>query len=211
MTKNLLRLAFIFHLSSFLLACAPPTPSTSSIVDVYASPSASSFLDDLYACADASSATLHLTSDSPDLSLRLGLPDGWRGAAFQVAIEDILVVASLQSPLPALTREQAWAIFAGQNPSVQVWAFASAEDTQRLFESALMDGRSVTSFARLAVSPSHMAEALASDPMAVGILPRRWMTDGLRELFMAASVPVLALTPSAPEGVVRDLIICMQQ
>ena len=37
------------------------------------------------------------------------------------------------------------------------------------------------------------------------------MTDQLRELFVAATVPVLALTPSEPEGIVRDLIACMQK
>jgi hypothetical protein len=57
----------------------------------------------------------------------------------------------------------------------------------------------------------HMAEALTSDPNAVGILSRRWMTDGLREIFLVANVPVLALTPSEPEGIVRDLIACMQK
>lgn len=212
MKQTFLRLVFILHLSSFILACAPPTSSPTSIVDVSATPSASPFLDDLYACADSASVTLNLTSDSPDLSLRLGQLDGWAGSLFQVAAEDILIVASLQSPLPSLTRDQARTIFAGQgDPSVQVWGYASAEDTQGVFESAIMGGRSVTSFARLAVSPSHMLEALASDPNAVGLLPRRWMTDGLRELFLAATVPVLALTPSEPVGVVRELIACMQQ
>lgn len=204
------RLSFLFLLSSFLFSCTP-TPAPSQVVDVFASPAATPFLDDLFACADASSVTLYLTSDSPDLSLRLGQPDGWAGSLFQVADEDILIVASAQSPLPALTLDQARTIFAGQNPSVQVWAYASAEETQRVFESAIMEGRSVTSFARLAVSPMHMVEALTSDPNAVGILPRRWMTDGLRELFVAASAPVLALTPSEPEGIVRDLIACMQK
>ena len=204
------RISFIFLLSSFIFACSP-TPAPTQILDVYASPSAAPFLDDLFACADASSVTLNLSSDSPDLSLRVGQPDGWAGPLFQVADEDILIVASVQSPLPALTLEQARTIFAGQNPSVQVWAYASAEDAQKAFESAVMDGRSVTSFARLAVSPMHMVESLTSDPNAVGILPRRWLTDGLRELLLVANVPVLALTPSEPDGAVRDLIACMQE
>lgn len=207
---KLARLSFFFLLSSFIFSCTP-TPAPSQVVEVFASPSAAPFLDDLFACADASSVTLNLTSDSPDLSLHLGQPDGWAGSLFQVAEEDILIVASAQSPLPALTLAQARTIFAGQNPSVQVWAYASAEETQRAFESAIMDGRSVTSFARLAVSPNHMAEALTSDPNAVGILPRRWMTDGLRKLLVAASIPVLILTPSEPEGVVRELIACLQK
>ncbi|MBI5934239.1 MAG: hypothetical protein HY867_11070 [Chloroflexi bacterium] len=206
------RLALLFLLSSFLVACAPATSSPTSIVNVSVSPAAQPFLSDLFACADSSSVTLNLTSDSPDLSLSLGQPDGWAGLSFQVAAEDILVVVSLASPIAALTDESAWAIFAGQgNPSTQVWAYASAEETQKAFESALMDGRSVTSFARLAVSPSHMLTALTSDPNAIGILPRRWMNNQLRELYVVASVPVLALTPAEPAGSVRELIACLQK
>ena len=206
------RLSLLFLLSSFLFSCAPVTPSAPQLVDVSASAAATPFLDDLYACADAASVTINLTSDSPELSLRLGQPDGWAGSAFQVAAEDILIVVSLSSPLGSLTHDQARTIFAGQgSPPKVVWGYASAEETQKVFESAIMGGRSVTSFARLAVSPSHMVEALTSDPTAVGILTRRWMTDGLRELLVAASVPVLALTPSEPDGVVRDLIACMQK
>lgn len=156
--------------------------------------------------------TLNFTADAPQIQLRLGELDGWTAPAWQIGTEDILIVASLQSPLPNLTPQRARELFAGRgDPSVQVWAYASAEDTQMIFESALMDGRNVASLARLAVSPSHMVESLIADADAVGILPRGWMTDSLRELFVAASVPVLALTPSGPEGVVRELIACMQQ
>ena len=167
----------------------------------------------MYACADEHSVTLNLTADAPQIFLRLGQADGWAGSVFQVGSDEIVVAANLQSPLGTLTLEQARTIFAGQGnpPKVQVWGYASAEETQRVFEQAVMNGRSVTSFARLAVSPAHMSEALSADGNAVGILPRRWMTTGLRELFVAASVPVLALTPSEPEGVVRDLIACLQK
>ena len=212
MKQTILRFIFILHLSSFILACAPATSSPTSLVNVSISPAAQPFLDDLFACADSSSVALNLTSASPDLSIHLGQPNGEAGSLFQVAAEDILIVVSRQSPLAALTDESARALFAGQgNPSVQVWAYASDEETQRAFESALMDGRSVTSFARLAVSPSHMIEALTSDPNAAGILPRRWLNDQLRELYAVASVPVLAWTPAEPAGSVRELIACLQQ
>jgi hypothetical protein len=206
------KLSFFFLLSYLLFSCAPATPSASQVVDVYATASASPWLDELYACADEQPVTLNLTSDSPQITLRLGQPDGWAGSVFQIGSDDILVAANLQSPLPSLTLEQARTIFAGQgNPSAQVWGYASAEDTQKVFEQVVMNGRSVTSFARLAVSPSHMSEVLSADANAVGLLPRRWMTDQLRELFVAATVPVLALTPSEPDGVIRDLIACMQK
>ena len=212
MKKIFFHLAFIFHLSSFIFACAPVAPSAPQLVNVSASLAAQPWLEELFACADEASVTLNVTSDSPDLSLRLALPDGWAGSVFQVGTEDLLIVASLASSLGPLTLDQARTIFAGQgNSSVQVWGYASEEETQKMFEQAVMNGRGVTSFARLAVSPSHMIESLSADVNAVGLLPRRWMTDGLRELLVSASVPVLALTPSEPAGPVRDLIACLQK
>ncbi len=206
------RIFFLFLLSFFLFSCAPAAPPPSQIVDVYATAAAQPWLAGLYTCADVVSATLNFTADSPQIQLRLGELDGWTGPAYQIGAEDILIVAGLQSPLPTPTSERARELFAGRgDPSVQVWAYAPGVDAQRAFESALMDGRSVTSLARLAVGPSHMIEALTADPNAVGILPRRWMNDQLRELFVAASVPVLALTPSEPVGFVRELIACLQK
>jgi hypothetical protein len=207
------RLSFLFLLSSFFFSCAPANQgSTPQVVDVYSSASASPWLEELFACADQQSVTLNVTSDAPQISLRLGQPDGWAGSVFQVGTEEIVVAAHPQSSLGNLTLEQVRALFAGQGgPSVQVWGYASVEDTQKVFEQVVMNGGSVTSFARLAVSPAHMSEALSADGNAVGLLPRRWMTAGLRELFIAASVPVLALTPSEPEGVVRGLIACLQK
>ena len=76
---------------------------------------------------------------------------------------------------------------------------------------AVMNGRGVTSFARLAATPMQMSAALSVDVNAIGFLPRAWMTGDLKELLVAASVPVLALTPSEPEGTARDLLACMRK
>jgi len=207
------RLLFIFLLSSFIFSCTPASgQSTPHLVTVSATDAAQPWLTELYACASDLSVVLNVSAESPDILLRVGEPADLVTPAFQIDTEDILIVANGQSPLGELTLEQARAIFAGQgDPSVQVWAFASGADTQGIFESAVMDGRPVTSFARLAVSPSHMIEALSADPRAVGLLPRRWLTGELRELYLAATVPVLAVTPSEPQGVVRDLIACLQK
>lgn len=204
------KIAFIFLLASLLVSCAPtPLPQ---VVDVYATAATQPWLDELYTCAASAPVTLNFTPDSPDLSIRLGEPEGWSGSAFQIGTEEIVIAASLQSPLPTLTFEQARTIFDGRgDPSVQVWGYAATENTQKLFDQVVMNGRGLTSFARLAVSPLHMLEALSADPGAVGVLPRRWMTVDLRELLVAASVPVLALTAPEPGEIVRGLIACMQK
>jgi hypothetical protein len=195
-----------------LAACAPVTPAPTQTVDIHATAASSSWLEPLYACADEQGAVLNLTSESPDLRLRLGEEPGWEGPLFQVGTERIVIAASLQSSLTNLTATQANELFSGNvESSAQVWAYAEGEDIQQAFEAALMGGRAVTSYARLAVNPGHMLEALLGDVNAVGFLPESSLTDGLKELYIAGSVPVIIQTDSEPEGVLRELIACMQK
>jgi hypothetical protein len=103
-------------------------------------------------------------------------------------------------------------LFAGQgDPSVQVWVYASEEDVQIVFDQFVMAGRSVTPSARLAVNPQQMSEILVNQPNTVGILPRHWKVGGVRDLYLIAAVPVLALTKSDPQGAVKELIACLQK
>jgi hypothetical protein len=200
-----------FLLSILLVSCTAVTPSAPQVVDIYATPSAQPWLEELYACALDASVALNMTAESPQIRLRLGEPEGWTGSVFQVGTEEIVIAANLQNPLGSLTLPQANEIFSGKgNPSMQVWAYAAGEDIQKAFDRAVMNGRGVTSFARLAVNPSHMSGALTADVNAIGFLPRHWMTGEMKELFIATSLPVLALTPSEPEGIIRELIACMQ-
>jgi hypothetical protein len=207
------KLVFIFLLSSSLFGCTPAQPTDASqTVTVYATSAAQPWLDELYACADSASVILNVSPGAPEITLRLGEPGELSTPAFQVGTEELLVVTNRQSPLGNLTVEQARVLFAGAgNASAQVWVYASGEDSQKLLDQLVMDGRRVTSGARLAVSPSQMIEAVTSDANAVGILPRRWMTLELREVLVIPGIPVLAVTPSEPQGVVRDLIACLQK
>jgi hypothetical protein len=205
-----------FSVIVFLIAsCAPtitPTPEL-QVVDVYATPSTQPWLVDVFACAPP--GTVIRVADSPldaDISLRLGEPDLLTTPAFQIDTEEILVVTHRQSPLQNMAVEEIRALFVGQvDPSVQVWVYASGEDAQRVFEQAVMQGRSVTSSARLATSPQHMSDTLNSEANTVGILPRRWKVGDSRFVYTIPDVPVLALVDEEPQGAVQALIACLQK
>jgi hypothetical protein len=154
-------------------------------------------------------------ADSPadaDISLRLGEPSLLATPAFQIDTEEILVVTHRQSPVQNLAEDAARELFAGQgDPSVQVWVYASGEDVQRIFEQAVMDGRSVTSSARLATGPQHMSDTLNNTLNTVGILPRRWKVGDSRFVYTIPDVPVLAMVKEEPEGAIQVLIACLQK
>jgi hypothetical protein len=142
----------------------------------------------------------------------VGEPEFLASPAYQIDTEEILIVTHRQSPVQNLTLEEARALFAGRgDASVQVWVYASEEDVQVVFDQFVMEGRNVTSSARLAVNPQQMSDTLVNEPDAVGILPRHWKAGDVRDVYLVATVPVLALTKSEPQGAVKELIACLQK
>lgn len=206
---------FCILLSSFLLyscASAAQPAAPTQVVTVYATSAAQPWLTELYTCADEQSVVLNLTSQNPDIYLRVGEPEILVSPAYQIDEEEILIVAHPESPVQNLTLEQAQALFAGQgDPSVQVWVFSADEDVQMEFDRLVMQGRRVTSFANLAASPQLMSEILKAESNAAGVLPRRWKLETVREVYSAGMVPVLAITKGAPTGAAQELIACLQE
>lgn len=56
-----------------------------------------------------------------------------------------------------------------------------------------------------------MSDTLVNESNAVGILPRHWKAGDVRDVLSVASVPVLAITESEPQGVIQELIACLQK
>jgi hypothetical protein len=74
-----------------------------------------------------------------------------------------------------------------------------------------MQGQNIASTARLAVDPQQMSDTLVNEPNTVGILPRHWKAGDSRDVFSVGTVPVLAITPDEPQGMVMQLIACLQK
>jgi len=205
----------LFLLSAFLLfSCSTSTPpAPPQVVTVYSTSAAQPWLTPLYVCAELFAVLSRVDDASTaDIVLRVGEPEFLNSSAYQIDTEEILIVAHRQSPVQNLTLEEARALFAGQgNASVQVWVYASGEDVQDVFDQVVMAGGAVTSSARLAVNPQQMSDTLVNEANAVGILPRHWKVGDVREVFKVATVPVLAMTSSEPQGVIKELIACLQK
>jgi hypothetical protein len=206
----------LFLISSFIFAsCSTGTPqSTPQVVPVYSSFAAEPWLRELYDCAAGQNGVLLSRVDDPtaaDIVLRIGEPAFLSSFAYQIDEEEILIVTQRQSPVQNLTREEAQALFMGLgDPSVQVWVYAPEADVQHVFDQFVMEGRTVMPSARVAATPQLMSDTLVNEPNTVGILPRHWRAGDVREVYMVAKVPVLALTESQPQGVVRQLVACLQ-
>lgn len=202
----------IFLLSSFLLSSCTPAEQTSGteVVYVYATFAAQPWLTELYACAADLSIVLNVNADGPDIYLRVGEPEVIISPVYQIDEEEILIVTNRESPIQNLSLEEAQDLFARGNPSVQVWVYASGEDLQIVFDQLVMEGRNVTSLAKMATSPQQMSDLVNSEKDSVGITPRHWKAGTVREVFSAGFIPVLAVTKDEPAGTVLDLISCLQ-
>ena len=207
----------LFSLLISSCSTGTPPPATPQVVSFYSSSAAQPWLSELYDCA-AGQGNVVLSRvadpDAAEIGLRIGEPEFLSSFAYQIDNEEILIVTQRQSPIQNLTFDDARALFMGlgdAHASVQVWVYASGEDVQRVFDQFVMAGRRVTPTARVAVSPQQMSDTLVNEPNTVGILPRHWKASDSREVLSVATVPVLALTRTEPQGVVKSLIVCLQK
>ena len=74
-----------------------------------------------------------------------------------------------------------------------------------------MAGGLITSQARLATSTQNMSDSVGQNPGSIGILPRRAKTASTQEVYGGVFVPVLAIAKSEPQGVLKELLTCLQK
>jgi len=212
--RKLNLLIFLLFTTFILISCsATPTHGTPQLVSAYSTSAAEPWLSALYDCAGTATVISRVDdSASADIVLRIGEPQILVDSAYKIDSEDILIVTHRQSPVQNLTLESARALFAGQaDPSVQIWVYGPEDDVQEVFDQVVMTGANITSSARLAATPQQMSDTLVNEPNTVGILPRHWKAGNDREVFKVATVPVLALTKSEPQGAIKELISCLQK
>jgi ABC-type phosphate transport system substrate-binding protein len=207
-----------------LVACTPnATPSpTPQVVKVYATSSAQTWLPEVYPCAEGLPVVVSTVNDpaAADIVLRLGEPANLSLTAYQIANEDVLVVVHPQTGVGTLSIDQVRSLFSGQvtnwkdiggnDVPVQVWALSQVEDIQQIFESKL-GGSPITSSARLATSAQEMSDSVGTNPGSIGLLGRNWKAGNVNDAYLVATVPVLAVTKSEPQGDLETLLACLQK
>src|ERR1700690_2211363 len=212
---------FFFAILFLLTACAPATIiARPQLVKVYVTSAASSRLTALYNCSTPSTAILLSDPQTADITIRLDLPDNLSSPAFQIGMDDVNVIVQSQNNIDNLTADQVHSIFLGQITNwkyvggsdlpIQVWTYAQGEDIQQVFSRNGINEQQVTSLARLAVSAQNMSDSVANNAGSIGFLPRSWVTSNVKSVYEITSLPVLAITKSEPQGVVKELIACLQ-
>ncbi len=226
MASEMKKIYFLL-LALLLASCNSPASSTQAEpVNIQYTFSAQTWLADSETCAGENIISPERRSvdtfDFSNMGLAIRIGDlNVTTPAYQIDTEDIVVIVNPQNPVASLTEDKVTALFTGSidnwqsvngtDAPVQVWAFSADEDVQQVFEQTALGGAPVTSLARLAAGPDEMAQAVANDVNAIGILTRHWVAGNVSAVYTAASVPVLALTGSEPSAAVQEIVVCLQK
>jgi hypothetical protein len=170
---------------------------------------------------------------SDEISLELGEPSqvDETYSFWQVGNEQVIVVVNTSNPLSELSTDEIRSVFLGQTPywdgatnkAVQVWVLTPDDPARMVFEHAVLQSQSITSYAMLAPDPAAMLEAISRDAEAIGYLPNSFlitadpsMSDKVKNIQLEAQLeidmtrPVVAVTQAEPQGLVRELLVCLQ-
>ena len=220
---------FIILTCLLLSSCNSSAPTTKpEQLSVQYTAASVPWLAGLYKCAGANVVTAgqrgadFLDPQSADMVIRIGQSDNMTSFVYQIATDDLLVIANPQNPTGKLTTDQVYGLFTGQvqnwktingtDAPVLAWVFPAGEDIQQVFKQTTLEGSPVTSAARLANSPAEMLQAVEKNVNTIGIITSRSMSGNVTDVYMAANnLPVLAITLTKPQGALAYILACMQK
>lgn len=143
-----------------------------------------------------------------------------------VGQEELVMIVSHQNPLQTIQINDLQAIYTGTKRTwpgnqptgeVQPWTYPDGEDTSEVFDHVILNGTAPRKYTYLAPDPSAMQEAVSANQNAIGYLPRRWLTDQVKEIqiqglsFENLSKPILVMSQAEPSSIQTDWILCLEE
>lgn len=198
----------LFLLSSFLISCSTPQPVVQTqIITINYSPFTEFQMNEVYACANDLSIILKVTDQEPEIRFQFGEPDVLLDFAYQIGEDEIVVVTNSQNDLQVLSLSEVQNLFASRE---NVWVYAEGEEMQKMFDQVAMQGRGVSTSAKVASNPKIMIQMLEENPNAVGFIPKSLLNQNLKEIYSVGLFPILAILEAELQGAVKSLLECLQ-
>ena len=221
-----------------LAACGPsitPQPQPTPVVfTIQHTPALNVLREEMNACMSGLAGAGLVVDEQSAPNLALGESDvvlRWdvQGAPpnFTAVIgqEELVVVAHLENPRDSITLADLQAIYTGEirewpeaGAMVAPYAYPAGDDVQFVFESVILDGASIPDrVTYTAPDPAAVIDAISVDPIAVGFVPRRWLSEGVKELAIEGIEPerlvrpLVAFAEKEPAGPARGWLLCLQE
>ncbi len=100
---------------------------------------------------------------------------------------------------------------------IRLWTYPVEDDIRQMVESILLEQRQITKQSTVAPDYQAMVEAVSNDPTAIGYvldIHPRMEVKSLQIIpgsMATQAQPVIASFPAAPEGFLKDLIVCLSK
>jgi hypothetical protein len=234
--SSFLSILLLLLMSACQPGLTPVARPTAAVLTVQSTPALQSLGKVYQVCVQELANTGLVLLDTPAVSLdpdRAGLALRWGAGssiknnyAVVIGQEELVFIVHPQNPLKGISLADLQAIYSGKqrdwpqsSPAgeIQPWVYLPGDDAQAVFETSVLKGQAVsTRVTFLAPDPEAMRDAIASSPAAIGFLPRRWLNQTVKQLPVegldTASLrqPILALSKSAPDGIEKSWLICLQ-
>lgn len=167
------------------------------------------------------------TLDTAGVLLRWTDTDTDQGKTFKLGEDRLAVIVHPDNLLEEIEISQLAAVFSGStldwtelqlgaSGAIQPWVYPTGDDAQALFDKNVLPFDELIGTARIAPDPQTMLEAVGSDPLAVGLIPARWLNSSVKAIKITGdteqewTLPILAVTANEPAGPVRDWLLCVQ-
>ncbi len=221
---------FLVLLLGLLSACKPLVTSTPppapQPIRVASSATLHPWVEILHQCAleipemgliteETSAANLEFST--ADLTLWFGEPpQRISGYAALLGTDNIVIIAGSGVALRNLNNYSLRGFYTESESGYQVWSYPDGNELRNIFDHTVLGEMALSPSARLAPNPSAMMEAVAADPLAIGYVPKSWITEDVqiisieRDLQTAFEHPILSLSNTEPTGSLRTYLVCLQ-
>jgi len=173
-----------------------------------------------------------LDLSSSDLILRLGARQELDPFVTLLGTEEIVLVAGQDVPVDALSLETVHAIFTSmitqwdqvpeaqavmdKSQPIRTLSYPSGHELRRLFETSILNSASIVSNPIAFSTITTLENLLIEHPFAIGYALKGQVPEGVHILNITSDTPqpvlqyVLAITPQEPTGLLRELLLCLQ-
>jgi hypothetical protein len=132
--------------------------------------------------------------------------------AVVLGVDEIVLIGGQSVDIQDLTEAQLQAIYSDPDSIYQTWTYPEENELRIIFDQALFDESFSAPNSYLAPNPAAMIEAISTNAMAIGFLPKSWVTGNEKIISFENSFeqPILGLTVSEPQGEVGTFLSCLQ-
>ena len=203
-----------------------PTPTPTQTLTLALTPALRPWLPAVQACVISQTDTavfireaVYPTTEQVDLHLHLGEPVELPAFVAQIGSDRLIVILNPNHPTPTPDLATLHALYTGQQATwgdeaatpVNLWALMPGDESRAAFDHFVLGDARLNTNTRLAADTAQMLAAILADPTAIGYLPAAALNDAnLIVIKTDIKLPVLALADAEPQGVLVEIVACLQ-